>query len=367
MHIDLYSLRYNPLSGGGSHQTLALMLASLVEAGHTVRLITLEASIDAAVAPCPVLVRPCSGGFFAQQRQVAALMRESQADVHLLYGHALLWAGGLYKRGGGTGAAVAYLNNYLPGMGLHRPRALLFVLRRRLWEKTFGAALMRHLDRLYFDSPVTQAVYESYGYHHARALMIPEFVDTKAFAALSRQPAPFIKHPDETHFVYAGRLSTDKGTDLLLQAASLLPRQVKVHIVGTGPMESAARAAANEQVHCYGWQSGDALAAFYQHADVFIHPCRWVEPFGRTIAEALACGAPVLATEGTGAAFVAGSAGMTFKNGDGADLIKKMQTLTDPATRAALAAHAPVRAHELEYRNSARLLLDDLAALSPKK
>ena len=78
------------------------------------------------------------------------------------------------------------------------------------------------------------------------------------------------------------------------------------------------------------------LPDWYGRADVFVHPAP-DEPWGVSVAEALACGVPVIAAEGVGAALemmqsnqsVPSKCVQVFANGDYATLAMKLACLAD--------------------------------------
>jgi len=97
--------------------------------------------------------------------------------------------------------------------------------------------------------------------------------------------------------LFVGRLIDIKGAGVVCALAERFP-EVKFVIVGDGPdrprVEEAARRLPN--VQCAGLVRNTDLTAFYQSADVTIVPSQYPEGFGRVIAESLACGVPVVAS-----------------------------------------------------------------------
>ena len=98
-----------------------------------------------------------------------------------------------------------------------------------------------------------------------------------------------------------GRLHDNKGIDVMLRAfAQLRDRDVaaRLRIAGDGPERPALRAMATDlgldnQVEFTGWVS--PAADYLATLDLFVLPSR-VEPFGLVVAEAMAAGAPVIAS-----------------------------------------------------------------------
>lgn len=95
---------------------------------------------------------------------------------------------------------------------------------------------------------------------------------------------------------YLGRLSPEKGLEILIAAARRLPAKYEVHIAGTGTREYVARLrslAADSNILFVGEVSP---WAFLGGIDTLVVPSLWGEPFGRVVAEAYFCGVPVVAS-----------------------------------------------------------------------
>ena len=148
--------------------------------------------------------------------------------------------------------------------------------------------------------------------------------------------------------VFLGRLVSDKGVDLLLNAYAALQRpDWPLTIIGSGPEQQALMALAdslgvNASVRFVGSLQGDALALALNAHELMVVPSRWREPFGVVVLEGQACGCVVLASDGGGLPDAVGTAGMLFRRGDQADLTAKLRLLIEDADlRASLRAAAP--------------------------
>ena len=97
--------------------------------------------------------------------------------------------------------------------------------------------------------------------------------------------------------VFVGRLTEEKGVDLLLDAWRGIDAPLTV--VGTGPEEARLRARAVDlkQVVFLGQVPADRVTQIIIDAAVVIFPSQWHEPFGLAVIEAMACGRPVIATD----------------------------------------------------------------------
>jgi len=101
------------------------------------------------------------------------------------------------------------------------------------------------------------------------------------------------------YFLYAGRLSNEKGVDVLLKA--LAGSNYKLKIAGRGPQENALRQLAkdlklSEQVDFLGQQGREQLAKLLDGAIALAVPSIWYENMPLNILEALGRGCPVVAS-----------------------------------------------------------------------
>lgn len=144
--------------------------------------------------------------------------------------------------------------------------------------------------------------------------------------------------------LYAGRLSVEKGVDLLVAAVEGLD-DVRTVIAGDGPMEAELRQRAGKAVEFPGWLTRPELAARYARARLLVVPSR-SEPQGVVVLEAMACGTPVLGarTGGIPEMITDGRTGWLFESGNATALRGALvSALADPeglaeAGRAARAA-----------------------------
>jgi glycosyltransferase involved in cell wall biosynthesis/predicted metal-dependent phosphoesterase TrpH len=120
--------------------------------------------------------------------------------------------------------------------------------------------------------------------------------------------------PGEVNVLYAGRLTKEKGVELLADAFLTAARQdPRLHLVlaGGGPEEDALRERLGEQATFLGWLGGQDLARAYASADVFLFASQ-TDTFGQVILEAQASGLPVVAVDQGGPAslITAGETGL---------------------------------------------------------
>ncbi len=113
--------------------------------------------------------------------------------------------------------------------------------------------------------------------------------------------------PGEVKVLYAGRLTREKGVDLLaetfLRAHAADPR-LHLLLAGGGPEEGELRERLGDRATFLGWLAGEELPRAYASADAFLF-CSSTDTYGQVILEAAASGLPVVAVaEGGPAALI---------------------------------------------------------------
>ncbi|OKH40423.1 glycosyl transferase family 1 [[Phormidium ambiguum] IAM M-71] len=130
--------------------------------------------------------------------------------------------------------------------------------------------------------------------------------------------------PRNKELVFLGRLVSDKGADLLLEALAkikALGLTPKLTIIGNGPEESSLREQAkhleiSDQVDFVGAKVNQELTKLLNAHKIMVIPSRWQEPFGIVALEGIACGCVVVGSEQGGLKDAINSCGVTFPNGD---------------------------------------------------
>ena len=97
--------------------------------------------------------------------------------------------------------------------------------------------------------------------------------------------------------LYAGRLTVEKGVDLLAESFLAARRaDPRLHLVlaGGGPEEPRLRERLGDAATFLGWLSGEELAVTYASADLMLF-CSQTDTFGQVLLESQASGLPVVA------------------------------------------------------------------------
>jgi glycosyltransferase involved in cell wall biosynthesis len=156
--------------------------------------------------------------------------------------------------------------------------------------------------------------------------------------------------------LYAGRLSREKGLDLLASAflaARARDPRLELVLAGGGPEEDALRARLRGAATFLGWLESDALARAYADADLFLF-CSRTDTFGQTVLEAQASGVPVVAVNAGGPAeLIADGRTGVLCPPNCSDLAAAVAGLAGaPRARARLARAGPAAARERSWEAS---------------
>jgi len=159
-------------------------------------------------------------------------------------------------------------------------------------------------SRVLSPSPAADRSLLGFGVDEARIGRWERGVDCDRFAP---SKADRDSSPEEIRVLYAGRLTREKGADLLaesfLRARAAEPR-LRLLLAGGGPEEAELRARLGEHATFLGWLEGEDLARAYASADLFLF-CSRTDTYGQVVLEAGASGLPVVAVgEGGPAALV---------------------------------------------------------------
>jgi glycosyltransferase involved in cell wall biosynthesis len=376
---------------GGEDVTVEQEFALLREHGHDVRLL-LEHN-DSISGIAGAVSAACSAVYSARsRRRVAEELRAFRPDVVHVHNFFPLLSPSVYLACREAGVPVLQtLQNYR----LICPGALLF-RDGRPCEDCVGRSVPWPgvLHGCYRGSRAgTAAVAAMVGIHSAlntwsqtvdAYIAVSDFVRRKLIeGGLPAEkfhvkpnfvtPDPGAGPGDGGYALYVGRLSEGKGIEVLLEAWKLLETKIPLVIVGEGPMASKVASSARTIGADYrGPLSRHEVAEWMARASLLVFPSVWYEAFPLVIAEALACGLPVLTSDAGSAAELIdnGRTGLHFRSGDAKDLAAKTETLwrdQQVLGRMRKEARAEYEAHYNSERNYARLMQIYGLVLAQKK
>ncbi|WP_374166797.1 glycosyltransferase family 4 protein [Arcticibacter sp. MXS-1] len=147
-------------------------------------------------------------------------------------------------------------------------------------------------------------------------------------------------------FVFVGRLVSDKGADLAIQALHSLVLaerdsegakfEYNLTIIGEGPerstLEEMTRSLGlSARVNFKGTLRGDDLVHCLNEHRFILVPSIWEEPFGNVALEGMACGCIPIVSNGGGLPDAVGSGGLIFQRNTLSDLVAKISnTVQNP-------------------------------------
>ena len=191
------------------------------------------------------------------------------------------------------------------------PRIMGRYALKAVYDQLYGRRILRTAARLHALDDMERRQYIALGVEPARVAIQPNGID----------PAEFDSLPDAEEFrarhgiaagipvvLFLARVNRIKGVDFLVQSFVLVHKrapQALLLIVGPddGYLDEVKR-----QVHALGigghvrfigYLDGKEKLAAYRAASVYVLPSTY-DIFGITLLEALACGTPVIATDGVG-------------------------------------------------------------------
>lgn len=188
--------------------------------------------------------------------------------------------------------------------------------------------------------------YERLGAKNGKLVFSPYCVDTEHFKWDDRSReilrpnarAAMNLRDDQILVLFAGKLSTRKRPDLILDAIKLMPPEVRdklvVGFLGSGELSEHLELLANTEpkvrVLFLGFQNQSKLSPYYQSADVLVLPSQESETWGLVVNEAMQHGIPCIVSDGVGCApdlIEDGVTGYVFENGSASSLAANLQKI----------------------------------------
>jgi glycosyltransferase involved in cell wall biosynthesis len=238
--------------------------------------------------------------------------------------------------------------------------------KKRFYLRTVGRRFLEGAAVVHC-SAAAEAEQASKWFTTPRTTVLPLLCDLSSFRSLpgvsvARDAIPALNAPG-LKILFLGRLHEKKGCDLLIRAAAELRRRaIPFVLVMAGPDNSGYRAhlqtlvrelALQDSVVFPGFVEGDQRISLLQSADVLALPTHQ-ENFGFVLTEAMACGTPVVTTQGVDIWQEIQAGGGLIVDRTVASVAQALCDLAgDPA--AARARGERSRAWAFEYLDTARL------------
>jgi len=329
---------YSP-QGGGVRTYLAekaRWLASRHDVQHVIVVPSNRTAVDQWERSRAYLVRgpavPASPGyhFLVAARSVADIVRREQPDV--------------------IEVGSPYFAPWLARRAARGTRARLVAFvheNPRLYAGRAAGLVARYLRAAHsgFDLAVAAGADNLVGLGVPRTAVVPLGVDTALFHPARRDPAwkqEIGAAAEQPVALYVGRLSAEKGLNLVLDALPALyaVTRVRLVLIGEGHLRRRLERAARrrpEMLTVLPFEPDRArLARAYASADLFVAPCPY-ETFGLAALEAMASGLPVVGVGAAGIGRLLGHAdwGRTYRVGDAGDCARALRELLALDLRAA--------------------------------
>lgn len=209
-----------------------------------------------------------------------------------------------------------------------------WVLRRASAAVAGNAEAQVRLERLGFRKPV---------------VVLPQLgVNASAFC-----PAPVDAKSKEKIVGFVGRLVPQKGLLLLVEAVARLSSDVRLVVVGRGPLKAELLRRAHTlrldgRLELHERVPHREVPQYLQQMSILVLPSlttsRWKEQFGHVLIEAMACGVPVIGSDSGAIPGVLGDAGIIVPERDVGALASALdKLLSDPGLRERLASRGRTR------------------------
>lgn len=200
---------------------------------------------------------------------------------------------------------------------------------------------------------------KQHGFPTGRVRLVPNGVDRTALQAIAKQAA----RSHRNVVVAVGRVVRLKGFDLLVRALPHLDADLRVLICGEGPERNALKRLAKrlgveQRIDLPGWVPEPEKLGILSDCLAYVQPSRF-EAFGLAALEALAMGAPVIATRLGGLPEVVGDAGILVDPESPTALAAAINRVhRQPDVRAALAHRTEERANVYSWDRVSADLVD---------
>ncbi len=166
----------------------------------------------------------------------------------------------------------------------------LLVTLEMIWHHKIMCYYERSVDLFVTPSQFMRDLCVRFGWSKDRFVTLPLPINMNNFS---------VHIEDAGYVAYVGRLSEEKGLNVLLQAAALTP-EIAYRIVGEGPQQRELKeqvaALGLRNVVFAGFKTGDGLKSEIAGACLLVLPALWYENYPLSVLEAKAMGKPVVAS-----------------------------------------------------------------------
>jgi glycosyltransferase involved in cell wall biosynthesis len=343
---------------GGPVVKVRALAHGLAQRGHEITVLTADLGLKKATA-APISFRSCKWGYCAEENGVQAIYLSTVARYRALTLNPgvigfcraslrqfdLVHFYGLYDLLGPSVShfcrkqSVPYV---IEPMGMFRPIDRSFRL-KRTWHRNLGTGYWAEASQIVATSEMEQRELLADGVPAEKIVIRYNGIDGKTFSSVKAR-GNFRKKwgigSTEPILLFLGRLIPRKGADILIDAfAKTCPSSGRLVIAGPEGepgyqkllSKRAREAGVESRVIFAGAVYDEEKAAVLADSDIFVLPSKY-ENFANSVAEAMACGIPVIITDACGIrSLVEGRAGLVIPPEQEA-LTRAIATLTSDRT-----------------------------------
>tara|TARA_R110002033_G_scaffold133508_1_gene173544 strand:- start:2480 stop:3610 length:1131 start_codon:yes stop_codon:yes gene_type:complete len=137
----------------------------------------------------------------------------------------------------------------------------------------------------------------------------------------------------ENKYLFIGRLSKEKGVEVLIEAFNKTPH-IQLDVIGDGVLFENLKSIANENIKFHGSQNKTFIREMLNQSKALVFPSIWYEGLPNTLIEAFSTGTPVLASniDNINDIVVSGFNGELFSPNNSSDLIEKVLDFSNKET-----------------------------------
>jgi glycosyltransferase involved in cell wall biosynthesis len=198
------------------------------------------------------------------------------------------------------------------------------------WIQWHGRALRKAVSRFVGPCRFIVDKFAEHGFDREKLRYVPNFVEGVDDAPVGAGEVAALREVHGRYILHFGRLSPEKGVDVLIDAAAAA--NAPLTIVGDGPQRSALEAQARALgARCLftGHLNGAALWAEVEAATAVALPSLWYEIAPKSVLEAQARGKPIVTTRIGGLPELVedGENGLLVERGDRAGLADALRRM----------------------------------------
>ena len=371
MRIGIITTKLNFETSGGSVMDIHFKAKGLVGLGHNVTVVTVFSLANNVTIKTPYQIREeyfKSRGLVGIQLAVYRTIRKHEKDFDVIYidGHTFLYGAGMYRLISGQLPIVGFFGLRLNAW-VDTPKSAKDYL--RLWiERWFGVPLVNHIDAFIFSTPMIKKMYNDFGIGCRQSVVIENFVETdklsKRYNVTAESHTEKLNKNPKIILLASGRMITEKGFNILIEAVNLLSHKEKYKVVlcGNGPEANKLK----ELVHSLkldnliefpGWVQKGTLYSYLNSANIFIFPSGRAEYGSVLLTEAMAFALPIIVPTGGALEWLTAGGANTFKPNDPSDLARCIELIAkDTKLQTKLSQKILSRALELDYKNLTKKL-----------